>query len=116
MAFRVEIAPAAPGDIEETYLYIREQSGAPGRADAWYNGLLEAIFSLEDLPTRCPLASGNEELGREVRQLLYKRHRILFAIMTVCPASRVVAGTWQREMCAYFGCGTAPETAFRSRT
>ena len=81
MALRVEIATSALADIEDTYLYIREQAGAAAAADAWYNGLLDAIFSLEELPTRCPLAPESEDIGREVRQLVYKKHRILFAVL-----------------------------------
>jgi len=81
MAFLVDIAPAALLDIEETYLYILEQSGAGARAAAWYNGLFDALLSLEEMPTRCPLAPESADIGVEVRQLLYKRHRILFAVL-----------------------------------
>jgi plasmid stabilization system protein ParE len=78
MAFRVEISPSALADIEEAFLWIQQES--PSTADEWYNGLVDAILSLENFPNRCSLASESEDIGREIRQLLYRRHRILFGV------------------------------------
>jgi len=41
---------------------------------------VDAILSLENFPNRCPLAPESEDIGREIRQFLYKRHRILFGV------------------------------------
>jgi plasmid stabilization system protein ParE len=83
MAFRVEILPVALLDAEDAYLWWREN--VPRRADAWWNGLYEAIFSLEEFPYRCALAPESEELGMDVRQLLYGKgpstYRIYFRIV-----------------------------------
>src|SRR5579871_3809985 len=83
MAYRIDISPSALLDAEEAYLRAAEQS--PSRANTWYNGLFEAIFSLETMPTRCPLAPESEEIGRELRQLLYGKpgriYRIVFALV-----------------------------------
>lgn len=78
MVFRVEISPSALADAEEAFLWIQQES--PSKADEWYNGLVDAILSLENFPNRCPLAPESEDIGREIRQLLYKRHRILFGV------------------------------------
>ncbi|CBN57886.1 MULTISPECIES: type II toxin-antitoxin system RelE/ParE family toxin [Kamptonema] len=78
MAFRVEISPSALTDAEEAFLYMQKDSSL--NAEEWYNGLVNAILSLENLPNRCPLASESEEIGREIRQLIYKRYRILFSV------------------------------------
>ncbi len=82
MAYRVDISLPALADAEEAYLWLKERS--PERAGHWYEGLLETIFSLENLPTRCPLAPESKDLGKEVRQLLYGKrgrvYRILFGI------------------------------------
>lgn len=83
MAYRVDISIPALADAEEAYLWLKEHS--PDRAGDWYEGLLETIFSLENFPARCPLASESADLGKEIHQLLYGKrgrvYRILFAIM-----------------------------------
>ena len=60
MAFRVEILPVAFLDVEDAYLWWREN--VPHPADAWWNGLYEAIFPLEEFPYRCALVPESEEL------------------------------------------------------
>ncbi len=70
MVFRVEISPSALADAEEAFLWIQQES--PAIADEWYNGLVDAILSLENFPNRCPLAPESEDIGREIRQLLYR--------------------------------------------
>lgn len=54
MAYRVDLSISALRDAENAYLWLREQ--APEKADDWYRGLLEAVYSLENFPNRCPLA------------------------------------------------------------
>lgn len=82
MTYRVDISPAALKDAEEAYLWLARR--APSSAGAWYEGLLEAVFSLEELPTRCAIAPESDDLGMTIRHLLYGKrgrvYRILFAI------------------------------------
>src|ERR1700738_2511778 len=74
MAFRVEIAPRALLDIEGAYFYIRKKS--PDRAARWFIGILDAIYSLEKMPSRCAIASESEAIGQEIRLLLHgKSHQ-----------------------------------------
>src|SRR5262249_55450184 len=81
--FRIEILPAALRDAEEAYLWYREN--APGRAAQWWNGLVEAIFSLEEFRHRCSPAPESEDLQIEIRQLLFGQgpgtYRIYFRII-----------------------------------
>jgi hypothetical protein len=42
--------------------------------------LLDKIYTLENLPTRCPIAPENDAFDVEVRQLLFGKYRILFWI------------------------------------
>ena len=57
----------------------------PIHAQEWYDGLIEAVYSLEEMPRRCGLAPDGLGYEREIRHLLYKKrsttHRIVFAIM-----------------------------------
>jgi len=68
MAYRVDISVPALADAEDAYLWLKEHS--PASAGNWYEGLLDAIFSLESFPTRCPVASESVEIGKEINQLL----------------------------------------------
>ncbi len=78
MAYRVEISPSALADAEAAFLWIQKDS--PQKAEEWYNGLVDAILSLESFPNRCPIAAESIDVGREIRQLLYKKHRIIFGV------------------------------------
>jgi plasmid stabilization system protein ParE len=49
-------------DAEEAFLWIQQES--PSKADEWYNGLVDAILSLENFPNRCLLAPESEDIGR----------------------------------------------------
>ena len=82
MKYRVVIQPPAREDIEAAYVGRAEQS--PAAAARWYNGLVEAVGSLADMPRRCVLAPENDAFAVEIRQLFYGRragrYRILFTI------------------------------------
>jgi plasmid stabilization system protein ParE len=76
----VEITDTARAEAERYAEFIAERSNDGSSSDQWWNGLLDAIFTLEVLPARCPVIperAGNE---LQVRQLLYESHRILFHI------------------------------------
>jgi plasmid stabilization system protein ParE len=83
MAYRVRISPTALGDAEAVFIWLKENISGT-YATAWYNGLVDSIYSLEDFPGRCPLTPESEDLGINLRQLLYGKrsmfYRILFAI------------------------------------
>lgn len=82
MTYRVDISQPALSDAENAFLWIGTES--PEKAVSWFQGLLEAVFSLEKFPKRCPLAPESRAFIVEVRQLLYgmrrQRYRILFGI------------------------------------
>ena len=50
----------------------------------WFNGLIDAINSLELYPLRCPIAPESDEFEEQIRQLLYgkrgRAYRILFTV------------------------------------
>ena len=70
MAFRVEVSPRAFRDLDKIARYIKGQSSL-NQAEEWFNGIVAAIRTLENMPYRCPVADVSEELGQEVRLLLY---------------------------------------------
>lgn len=83
MTYRVDISIPALQDAESAFLWIRDFN--LDGAKTWYEGLLEAIFSLEDSPHRCSLAPESNLIGREIKQLIYgkrnQNYRIFFEII-----------------------------------
>jgi plasmid stabilization system protein ParE len=80
LAFEVLISPTALADAEEYVAFIRSDRQQPLGAQRWWNGLLEAIFSLESMPQRCPIISKTDQYEDNLRHLIYFSHRIIFAI------------------------------------
>jgi len=76
--YEIVIRPEAENDLREAFAYIHADS--PRSAALWLSGLYQAIGALETMPQRCPFAPEREDLGVEVRQFLYRSHRILFTI------------------------------------
>jgi plasmid stabilization system protein ParE len=60
MAYRVELAKSAEVELEELYLWVIER--APNQGAAWFNGLEQAILSLEQHPKRCRIAPESFDL------------------------------------------------------
>ena len=94
MAYRVELTPRAAGDADSAAEFIKQFS--PRAAARWFDGLLEAVLSLEEMPQRCARAPESDTLGVELRELLYGRrsglYRIVFRIDEEPePVVRVVA-------------------------
>lgn len=83
MNYQIIIQPPAQADIERAYLWMLDR--APMSAAAWYNGLQQAIDTLQNFPQRCPIAPEDEYFAEEIRHLLYGRrssiYRILFTIV-----------------------------------
>lgn len=80
--FKVELTLQAETEAEAAYLWIQQDS--PSDAARWWNGLVNAILSLETFPNRCPLAPESEWFDQEIRQRLYGKRagcfRILFTV------------------------------------
>jgi len=79
MAYRINIMPRAERDLESIYAAIdAEQSDAAFR---WFRELEQAIFNLEETPTRCPFTP---EDARS-RHLLFGRkphvYRVIYQIL-----------------------------------
>ena len=80
MAFHVDITELALSDAEDFVRFIRDVKKEPEAAEQWFRGLVQAIYSLEDLPERCPVIPEQEEFPFEIRHLIYFSHRIVFCV------------------------------------
>ncbi len=82
MPYHVELSTRALHDLD--VLYFEKNVEESRAAWLWFNGLQDAVDSLESLPNRCPIAPESKTAGRELRQLLYgdKPHvyRIIFSV------------------------------------
>ena len=78
MQYLVRLADRALRDMEDIYQFI--EADASSQAFAWFNGLAEAIYSLERLPDRGPVAPESKRL----RHLLFGKkphiYRIIYAL------------------------------------
>lgn len=65
-------------------LYAEKNAADSLAAARWYNGLEEAVYSLENHPRRCPIAPESKGPGRPLRHLLYGKkphvYRVIFEI------------------------------------
>jgi plasmid stabilization system protein ParE len=80
LAFQVEITEPALADAEDYVRFIRDVKKEPAAAERWFRGLVEAIYSLEELPERCPAIPEQEEFPSGIRHLHYFSHRIIFHV------------------------------------
>ena len=78
MPYRVRITDAALADARDYVRFVRDVKKEPAAAERWYRGLLEAVFLLEQLPSRCPLIPEATHFPAELRHLIFHSHRIIF--------------------------------------
>ena len=78
MRYEVIVTPEAQEGIRSSFKHIRER--APLNASRWLRGLYDRIDTLERFPERCGFAREREYLEEDLRQLLFKSHRVVFRI------------------------------------
>jgi plasmid stabilization system protein ParE len=76
--YQVIVTPEALAGIRESFAYIHERS--PLNAARWLQTLYKEIDTLERFPERCAFAREREYLDDDLRQLVFKSHRIVFTV------------------------------------
>ncbi len=76
--YRVIVTPEAEASIRESFLYILARSSL--NAERWICRLYAEIDTLETFPERCAFAREREYLDDDLRQLLFKSHRVVFSV------------------------------------
>lgn len=80
MPYKIIFRAEARDEALDAAGYIAEH-GSPEIALLWYEGLEAAVASLAEMPARCGYARENEAFtGIELRQLVFKSHRLVFTI------------------------------------
>jgi plasmid stabilization system protein ParE len=80
LEYSVEITEVALGDAENYVRFMQEGRQEPLAAERWWNGLIDAIRSLETMPGRYPVIPEQKHFARELRHLVYASHRIIFSV------------------------------------
>ncbi len=77
MKYTVLVSAAAAQELEEAYGWLAEQTAS--HSAKWYNGLLDAILSLEEMSARFPLSPHRRPDDQETRVLIHgsRRHAYL---------------------------------------
>lgn len=85
MRFHVRLSKSARQDADDAYTWMKEHH-SEAQAIRWFNGLVDAVNSLEEMPLRCPAAPEGAELGMELRHLLYGKrsaaYRLVYAVVS----------------------------------
>lgn len=76
--YSVEPTRQALADADEAFMWI--YNDAPEAALRWFDGLIDAMQTLERDPKRCAKARESVVFGDDLRQLNYGRYRIIFKI------------------------------------
>ena len=92
MAYLVELTLRAERDLDDLYQRISADDSAAAAGS--FNGLEKAIYTLERMPRRCPIARESKKAKRRLRHLLYgaKRdvYRVIFEINESHKAVRIL--------------------------
>jgi plasmid stabilization system protein ParE len=82
MKYTVILTKRAEAELQRAYVWLLERT--PQHAAEWYNGAIEAMVSLEEMPARFPLAPESRPSSKELRQMMYgdKNHgyRFIFVV------------------------------------
>lgn len=83
MKYVVRLSARAEEDVADVLKWFRKQK-ATAAGGRWFRRLMSTIDTLERNPQRCSLAAEAEEVGVEVRELLFGKrrgqYRLLFDI------------------------------------
>lgn len=82
--FEIVLSATAQNDLRANVQWWSEHR-SPSEAERWYVSILESIYSLEHMPTRCLLAREAETLGIELHNLWFglsakQTHRVLYTV------------------------------------
>ena len=88
MAYLVEVTLRAERDLD--YIYQRISADDSTAAVRWFNGLEQAIYTLERFPRRCPMAPESKKAKRRLRHLLYGAKRDVYRVIYEIDESRKI--------------------------
>lgn len=102
-AYEIIVSAEAERNIEDAFAWIAEAN--PVAAAEWYDGLIEALRGLSDMPLRYPVSPETRMglIDREVRQLLYGRNYWKYRILFIVEGKRVLIAHVRHGARLYLG-------------
>ena len=86
MAYQVALADTAKADANSIYDWVSKKT--PMRGPEWFEELLDYMYSLEEMPSRCSLAREAAEAKRQIRCLHFGKRRHVYRILYEVDESR----------------------------
>lgn len=86
--YQTRLTARAERDVEQILGWFQKQQALVAGA-RWYHQLLTKVATLEQNPQRCSIAEESEEVGVEVRELLFGRRAGIYRILFVVSGKRV---------------------------
>lgn len=80
MSYRIHLTEKALADIEVVLHWLHEQ-GATAAGQRWFSSLWKTLDTLESDPERCSTAAEAEDIGRDIRELLFGKRRGVYRIL-----------------------------------
>ena len=78
--YRVSVSDSAKKDIRKIVSYIRYDLQEPAIAEKTTEAILDAIFTLEDMPARIGLVNDERLAKKQVRGIRVKNYSAFFSI------------------------------------
>ncbi len=78
--YNIKFLTRALRDLEGIYAYIAGHFQEPGTAEAMLDELEQGVFSLEQMPNRCPERKWGAYAGKGYRQLLVKNYTVVYRV------------------------------------
>lgn len=78
--YEVFLSPKALRDLDAIYAYVSRTLLAPDTAETLIDDLEKGIFSLEQMPSRCPERPVGAYANKGYRQLLIRNYTAIFRV------------------------------------
>lgn len=78
MAYEIQFTASARRDLLDTCHYLEE--AAPEYVRHWLEGIFRTANSLREMPLRHALIAESSRVGRPLRSLRYRSHRLVYEV------------------------------------
>ena len=95
--YKVEISDLAKQDIRDTVLYIKYALQEPATADRTIKAILDAIFTLEDMPLRIGLVNDERLAEKQIRGLYVKNYTVFFQVSEALKTVQIIRVLYSRR-------------------
>ena len=95
--YNVGISDLAKQDIRNTASYIKHELLEPAIAEKTTEAILDAIFTLEDMPTRIGLVKDERLASAHIRGLHVKNYTVFFRVYETLKTVEIVRVLYSRR-------------------